>query len=68
MEKVLVPDIGNYKDVPVIEVAVKAGDVVKAEVSRLVPFGAFVTLEEGVEAIIPTHAAAPLEAPILGPL
>lgn len=31
----------------------KIGDTVKAAVSRLVPFGAFVTLEEGVEAIIP---------------
>jgi len=32
----------------------KLGDVVKVEISRLVPFGAFVVLEEGVEAIIPT--------------
>ncbi|MDZ4203050.1 MAG: dihydrolipoyllysine-residue acetyltransferase [Gallionella sp.] len=31
IKKVTVPDIGNYKDVPVIEVAVKAGDKVKAE-------------------------------------
>lgn len=31
VKNVLVPDIGNYKDVPVIEVAVKAGDKVKAE-------------------------------------
>ncbi len=31
----------------------KIGDTVKAAVSRLVPFGAFVQLEEGVEAIIP---------------
>lgn len=31
IKNVLVPDIGNYKDVPVIEVAVKAGDSVKAE-------------------------------------
>lgn len=35
MKQVLVPDIGNYKDVPVIEVMVKAGDVVKAEQSLL---------------------------------
>jgi pyruvate dehydrogenase E2 component (dihydrolipoamide acetyltransferase) len=28
---VLVPDIGDFKDIPVIEVLVKAGDVVKAE-------------------------------------
>ena len=34
-KQVLVPDIGNYKDVPVIEVMVKAGDVVKAEQSLL---------------------------------
>jgi len=34
------------------------GDVVKVEVSRLVPFGAFVELEEGVEAIIPTSELA----------
>lgn len=31
IKNVLVPDIGNYKDVPVIEVAVKAGDSVRAE-------------------------------------
>ena len=35
MKQVLVPDIGNYKDVPVIEVMVKAGDTVKAEQSLL---------------------------------
>ncbi len=35
MKQVLVPDIGNYKDVPVIEVMVKVGDVVKAEQSLL---------------------------------
>ncbi len=31
MKEVVVPDIGDYKDVPVIEVLVKAGDSVKAE-------------------------------------
>lgn len=31
----------------------KVGDTVKVTISRLVPFGAFVGLEEGVEAIIP---------------
>ncbi len=31
MEKVLVPDIGNFKDVEIIEVAVQAGDSVQAE-------------------------------------
>ncbi|MBI5429451.1 MAG: dihydrolipoyllysine-residue acetyltransferase [Nitrosomonadales bacterium] len=31
VKKVLVPDIGDYKDVEVIEVAVKAGDSVKAD-------------------------------------
>lgn len=35
IKNVLVPDIGNYKDVPVIEIAVKAGDTVKAEQSLL---------------------------------
>ena len=35
IKKVLVPDIGDYKDVPVIEVMVKAGDTVKAEQSLL---------------------------------
>jgi len=35
MKQVLVPDIGNYKDVPVIEVMVKAGDAVKAEQSLI---------------------------------
>src|SRR6187399_496745 len=29
--EVTVPDIGDYKDIPVIEVFVKAGDTVKAE-------------------------------------
>ena len=33
MKQVTVPDIGNYKDVPVIEVMVKVGDVVKAHPS-----------------------------------
>jgi len=31
MKKVLVPDIGDYKDVSIIEVMVKAGDTIKAE-------------------------------------
>jgi pyruvate dehydrogenase E2 component (dihydrolipoamide acetyltransferase) len=31
IKEVLVPDIGDFKDVPVIEVLVKAGDSVKAE-------------------------------------
>jgi pyruvate dehydrogenase E2 component (dihydrolipoamide acetyltransferase) len=31
IKNVVVPDIGNFKDVSVIEVAVKAGDTVKAE-------------------------------------
>jgi pyruvate dehydrogenase E2 component (dihydrolipoamide acetyltransferase) len=31
MKKVLVPDIGNYKDVSIIEVMVKTGDTIKAE-------------------------------------
>ncbi|KAF0206541.1 MAG: pyruvate dehydrogenase E2 component [Gallionellaceae bacterium] len=35
IKNVLVPDIGNYKDVPVIEIAVKVGDVVKAEQALL---------------------------------
>ncbi len=35
IKNVLVPDIGNYKDVPIIEVAVKAGDTVKAEQALL---------------------------------
>jgi len=33
----------------------RIGETVKVTVSRLVPFGAFVSLEEGVEAIIPNH-------------
>jgi len=36
--EVQVPDIGNYRDVEVIEVAVKAGDAVAIE-------GALITLE-----------------------
>ena len=35
MKQVTVPDIGNYKDVPVIEVLVKVGEVVKAEQSLI---------------------------------
>jgi pyruvate dehydrogenase E2 component (dihydrolipoamide acetyltransferase) len=31
IKEVLVPDIGDFKDVPVIEVLVKAGDAIKAE-------------------------------------
>lgn len=31
LKKVFIPDIGDFKDVPVIEVLVKAGDEVKAE-------------------------------------
>ena len=31
LKKVLIPDIGDFKEVPVIEVLVKAGDIVKAE-------------------------------------
>ncbi|MFZ5503698.1 MAG: dihydrolipoyllysine-residue acetyltransferase [Pseudomonadota bacterium] len=34
-KKVLVPDIGDYKDVEIIEVMVKAGDTVKAEQSLI---------------------------------
>jgi 4-hydroxy-3-methylbut-2-enyl diphosphate reductase len=33
----------------------KVGDVIQCKISRLVPFGAFVLLEEGVEAIIPNQ-------------
>ena len=29
--EVLVPDIGNFKDIPIIELCVKVGDTVKAE-------------------------------------
>ena len=35
VKQVLVPDIGDYKDVPVIEVLVKVGDTVQAEQSLL---------------------------------
>ena len=35
MKQVIVPDIGNYKDVPVIEVLVKVGESVKAEQSLI---------------------------------
>lgn len=35
IKNVVVPDIGNYKDVPVIDVSVKVGDVVKAEQALL---------------------------------
>ena len=31
VSEVKVPDIGDFKDVPVIEIMVKAGDQVKAE-------------------------------------
>jgi DNA-binding protein HU-beta len=45
IKNVLVPDIGNYKDVPVIEVAVKAGDSVS-----LVGFGTFSVGERAARA------------------
>ena len=35
MKEVLVPDIGEFKDIPVIEVLVKPGDVVKADDSLI---------------------------------
>ena len=35
IKQILVPDIGDYKDVPVIEMLVKPGDTVKAEQSLL---------------------------------
>ncbi|HEU0186979.1 MAG TPA: dihydrolipoyllysine-residue acetyltransferase [Gallionellaceae bacterium] len=35
MKQILVPDIGNYKDVPIIEVMVKPGDSVTAEQALL---------------------------------
>ncbi len=31
LKKIFIPDIGDFKDVPVIEILVKAGDTVKAE-------------------------------------
>ncbi|MHB0913475.1 MAG: 30S ribosomal protein S1 [Armatimonadota bacterium] len=36
----------------------KVGDIVKGNVSRLVPFGAFVQIQDGVEAIIPNSELA----------
>ncbi|MDV6341394.1 dihydrolipoyllysine-residue acetyltransferase [Nitrosomonas sp. Is35] len=35
LKKVLIPDIGDFKEVPVIEVLVKTGDMVKAEDSLI---------------------------------
>jgi pyruvate dehydrogenase E2 component (dihydrolipoamide acetyltransferase) len=35
LENILVPDIGNYKNVPIIELLVKVGDTVKKEQSLL---------------------------------
>ena len=42
--EVKVPDIGDFKDVPVIEVLVKAGDKVKAEVANIDSMDRRVTL------------------------
>ena len=36
MQKIQVPDIGDFKDIPVIEVLVKAGDVISKEQALLV--------------------------------
>ena len=36
---VLVPDLGDFKDIPVLEVLVKAGDEVQAEQSLLNGYG-----------------------------
>ena len=33
LTEIKVPDIGDYKDIPVIEIHVKVGDTVKAEQS-----------------------------------
>ncbi len=35
LKKVFIPDIGDFKDVPVIEILIKAGDAVKAEDSLI---------------------------------
>lgn len=35
LKKILIPDIGDFKDIPVIEVLIKAGDEVKAEDSLI---------------------------------
>jgi dihydrolipoamide dehydrogenase len=52
---VRVPDIGDFKDVPVIEVLVKAGDVVKAE-------DALVTLESDKATMdVPSPAAGTVQ-------
>ncbi|MCX8087079.1 MAG: hypothetical protein N3C63_09315, partial [Rhodocyclaceae bacterium] len=51
MLEVKVPDIGDFKDVPVIEVHVKAGDIVKAE-------DALITLESDKATMdVPSPAA-----------
>lgn len=41
-----------------IETKFKVGDVIKGNVSRLVPFGAFVQVEGGVEGIVPNSELA----------
>lgn len=35
LRKVFIPDIGDFKDVPVIEILIKAGDAVKTEDSLI---------------------------------
>ena len=35
VKEVFVPDIGDFKDVPIIEILVKVGDAVKAEDSLI---------------------------------
>lgn len=35
LKKILIPDIGDFKDIPIIEVLIKAGDEVKAEDSLI---------------------------------
>jgi len=49
VRQVLVPDIGDFKDVPVIELQVKPGDWVEAEAPRPID------LPDGTESI---HALA----------
>ena len=56
MLSVTVPDIGDFKDVPVIEVRVKPGDVVK--ITPLSPDDPIPDLEERLAAL---HALGPMQ-------
>ena len=48
----VVPDLGGFDEVAIIEVLVKVGDTIEGKITRMTNFGAFVELDEGIEGLI----------------